>query len=672
MSLEIPVVSLTGRGIEKSLNIIKSNIEFNPVIPFTVIQEIVFTIENTCHYPVEFFWHHLDENFQLEEDINKALLQYYNMKEILLPLKKPGDPIPWQLIKFYKEILNEMAQTLITDKMEEEDRFDEESLTFENNANEMNATKKNEKREYKSGKKRKKRRANQFAQGRKTSVRGSSRRRKKNEITSDLSTTDSERKNCPTFSIFDETLLNDVPLPTTDPEEIQRLLFCYIDNLHKNPDLRSKMKDPVKKLFESMEKKPEIDIPDLEKRLPEKRVCIIFHGAPFTEYQETACRSANALGIPVLDIDKGITEIIAFNKSTCAIQLRQIIDDVYQKYIEAFGKWKQRSEQESTEVESESSKKTSTKETSSRKKISRKEKSLGAKSSSKRNTSPISGPKEVSILQEAIIRLPSDPDPMTEFSKIPPSEKLELLEPLTRYEYKIQAILLLEKILDLHESPKVKGKSPRKREENVSFSFHDIDLELIAEVLQQRLASEDFKRGFVVQSLKSNFFQNNALEALLAILRIVGYIEYFLFVTFLNSMSCYDNKVEQRTKQIEKEMPDPKKRIREIDEMSASEYDQLSDEDKKMYMEAVLPRKKEEAARRRTRFMERIMERIKKKEVSKIKISKRISKRNTKMPKTIKEVSKNSKITSSKQETRSKVTRSRDSSKRRNISYNQV
>lgn len=61
MSLEMPVISLTGRGIEKSLNIVKSNIQFNPVIPFTVTQEIVFTIENTCHYPVEFFWHHLDE-----------------------------------------------------------------------------------------------------------------------------------------------------------------------------------------------------------------------------------------------------------------------------------------------------------------------------------------------------------------------------------------------------------------------------------------------------------------------------------------------------------------------------------------------------------------------------------------------------------------------------------
>lgn len=151
----------------------------------------------------------------------------------------------------------------------------------------------------------------------------------------------------------------------------------------------------------------------------------------------------------------------------------------------------------------------------------------------------------------------------------------------------------------------------------------------------RRLSSEDFKRGFVVQNLKSNFFQNNILDALLAVLRIIGYIEYFLFVTFLNSMSCYDNKVEQRTKEIgtscafistrrsaiscnfasfpEKEMPDPKQRIREIDEMSASEYDQLSNEDKKMYINTILPRKREEAARRRTRFMERMIERTKRK-----------------------------------------------------------
>ena len=131
--------------------------------------------------------------------------------------------IPWQLMKFYKEILNEMAQSLITDKMEEEDRFGEEFFAFE--SVEKDTMKKSEKRGYKL-KKRKKRRTNQSVQSKKTSVRGSSRRRKKNEIASDLSTTDSERRNCPTFSIFDETLLSDIPLPTTDPEEIQRLLFC--------------------------------------------------------------------------------------------------------------------------------------------------------------------------------------------------------------------------------------------------------------------------------------------------------------------------------------------------------------------------------------------------------------------------------------------------------------
>lgn len=159
--------------------------------------------------------------------------------------------------------------------------------------------------------------------------------------------------------------------------------------------------------------------------------------------------------------------------------------------------FRQHLEQESTEVESESSKKASTKETSSRKKISRKEKA--SKNSPKKNmSSPISTKKvdtEVTVLQEAIIRILPDPDPMTEFSKIPPSEKLELLDPLTRYEYKIQTILLLEKILDLRESPKVKGKSPRKKEETVSFSFRDIDPELIAEVLQQRFFIMIFKRG---------------------------------------------------------------------------------------------------------------------------------------------------------------------------------
>lgn len=80
---------------------------------------------------------------------------------------------------------------------------------------------------------------------------------------------------------------------------------------------------------------------------------------------------------------------------------------------------------------------------------------------------------------------------------------------------------------------------------------------LIASICQTqrtvyRLSMDDFKRGFAVQSLKSNFLRNNTPEALLFLLRIVGNIEYFLFVTFLNSMACYDAKVEQLRKEIGK------------------------------------------------------------------------------------------------------------------------
>lgn len=59
-----------------------------------------------------------------------------------------------------------------------------------------------------------------------------------------------------------------------------------------------------------------------------------------SEYQEVACRSARVLEIPVLSIDKAITEVTALSGSPCSIQLRQIIDDAYEIYSEAFVKQK--------------------------------------------------------------------------------------------------------------------------------------------------------------------------------------------------------------------------------------------------------------------------------------------------------------------------------------------
>jgi len=126
--------------------------------------------------------------------------------------------------------------------------------------------------------------------------------------------------------------------------------------LRKDPSFRERIRDPIKELFDSNETK---SISEHDSLQPAKKVCIIFHGAPFTgnfafnnmqrkyllhcftlEYQETACRSAKALQVPLLYIDNVIIEGIALGDNWASIKLRQIVDDAYQEYLLAFEKHK--------------------------------------------------------------------------------------------------------------------------------------------------------------------------------------------------------------------------------------------------------------------------------------------------------------------------------------------
>lgn len=60
MGLEEQTVTLHGHGTERKVRISDLDIDFSPTVPFTGVQEKIFTIENVCEQPVEFFWHHLD------------------------------------------------------------------------------------------------------------------------------------------------------------------------------------------------------------------------------------------------------------------------------------------------------------------------------------------------------------------------------------------------------------------------------------------------------------------------------------------------------------------------------------------------------------------------------------------------------------------------------------
>ncbi|XP_043251740.1 hydrocephalus-inducing protein homolog [Colletes gigas] len=468
MGLETQIVSLTGHGVEKSLSIIEPVVQFLPTVPFTEIQETVFTIRNACNYPVEFFWHHLDNSFQAEDKVINALLDYYQVKEILLPPRKPGEPFPPHLINFY------------------------------------------------------------------------------NDLVDGTSLAQSEG-----FAVEDE---NEVQLGTK---------ANYADSLKDTPYFRDKTRDPVGELFEGIERKsdPLKDLPDPTK--PERKVCIIFHGAPFTEYQETACRSARTLNVPTLSIDKAITEAIALGESPSSITIRQIIDDAYQNYIEAYERHKERlaaqSGRKTDEIDSDAtrsalkgrgSRREGTKSSVSEKSTKTEGTPRKGKTKKLEKTAKTDSPSAQN--EVTFLRLREEPDPLIEFNKIPATETMEILDPLSRYEYKVQAILQLEKIIGprtiANESPRNKisvkttDKSARRRK---GTSFLGMESDLLAEALSKRLSAADFKRGFVLQSLGSNFLRGNVVENLIFLLRIVGHAEYFLFVTFLNSMANYDRKVDE-------------------------------------------------------------------------------------------------------------------------------
>lgn len=156
---------------------------------------------------------------------------------------------------------------------------------------------------------------------------------------------------------------------------------------------------------------------------------------------------------------------------------------------------------ESNEVGSESTRRTGT---SGKRRSSPKEKSSrtggSPKTPKKLKTSKSAKIQSSDAQRETILRLHADPDPLVELDKIPTNEKLEMLDALSRYEYKMQAILLLQKIVDhrdIHDSPRDRGDRSLRRKKD---SFLGITPELIAEALEERFLCE------ITLLLESSFF----------------------------------------------------------------------------------------------------------------------------------------------------------------------
>ncbi|KAG7200298.1 hypothetical protein KM043_017763 [Ampulex compressa] len=501
MSLESHIVTLTGHGIERELNIIEPTIRFLSVVPFTRIQEEVFTIEAGCRYPVEFFWHHLDSLFIHEDRVAEVLTRYYRTDEILLPPRRLGEHMPQLLIDFYNKLISAMTHAMPMPSFEEP--VEQVSLK---GSNVHKSTLPNNS-EFQSGK--------------------------------------LAKNNGPATSILCESNVSDNTLPSSvnNSEKIQQKLRQYIEDLQRKSDFSQEMKDPVADLFDTTETKLASLNDAIDPSKPAKKVCIIFHGAPFTE------------------------------------EKRENVD-VREKH----------------KVESPESKSASEKKSSQPTKI---------------RLNPASG--DASPRPETILRLHRESDALAEFNKIPDGGRLESMEPLDRYEYKVQAISQLQKILSRYAVDGLSGdktslKGSQKSGSRRQNTFLDIDAETLMEVLEERLSKADYSSGFVVQNLK-NLFIGDIVASFLFLLRIVGYVEYFLLVTFLNSTEICNRKIEELQElNATKRTAENIERIQDIENMSLSDYDLLSQEDKRSYLEAILPIRKKEALHRRMQFNRRMAE----------------------------------------------------------------
>ncbi|TGZ50588.1 hypothetical protein DBV15_08089 [Temnothorax longispinosus] len=273
------------------------------------------------------------------------------------------------------------------------------------------------------------------------------------------------------------TVDNDKP-QSQIPEWDERILSSYIETLRKDPSFCERTRDPVKELFASHETK---SIPEIDSSQPAKKVCIIFHGAPFTEYQETACRSAKTLQVPLLCIDNVIIEGIALGDNRVSVKLRQIVDDAYQEHLLAF----ERLQKDNLKTKLPAAKKTNVEIAEHDHGTVTKKESPKLKKSPKR-TKPDSETTEIDRYsendappQELLILLE------TELAKIPTEQDLKLLDPISLYEYKIETILLLQRAFPRYAT--IGQKISEKYQDD---TFLGIEIDLLIQVLGESSREE--------------------------------------------------------------------------------------------------------------------------------------------------------------------------------------
>ena len=115
------ILSLTGRGREPRVEFSSTLLEFGPVLPHSVGQELELTVTNPTPVPVEIYSVDFDKRYREEEDILRSLKGYDNYNTLLLPPRAAGEKLPEELVEDYmKQLAAKKTDDAVLLEMEEE------------------------------------------------------------------------------------------------------------------------------------------------------------------------------------------------------------------------------------------------------------------------------------------------------------------------------------------------------------------------------------------------------------------------------------------------------------------------------------------------------------------------------------------------------------------------
>ncbi|EDV21657.1 uncharacterized protein TRIADDRAFT_30117, partial [Trichoplax adhaerens] len=96
-------ITCYGQGIEPTIQFNPTMLEFGPVLPHSLGAELEVKVSNLGHFPVEMYSLEFDPHYLQDEKMLRSMKGYDEYNTLLLPPRQPGDKLPDELIDAYHD-----------------------------------------------------------------------------------------------------------------------------------------------------------------------------------------------------------------------------------------------------------------------------------------------------------------------------------------------------------------------------------------------------------------------------------------------------------------------------------------------------------------------------------------------------------------------------------------